>query len=544
MGAGIGFADSSFVLSPDGRHLVFQSARGEVSPQIYDLSAGSTTKLNGFVGDHFFWSPDGKELGYVSAGRLWRKGFPTGQAREICEAPNLSSAHWGANGIILFASSSTAPISRVPADGGNPVQITSFGPGSKRHEAPFLLPDSRHFVYWSAPNRFNGSLILADLEGKDPAVELAQTSSSAIYLPRPGSSDGALVYRASDALMLLPFDSSQNQVTGKARTITERADRGRHFFVPATASAQGDLIYRDRDDNRTQVKIFNRQGTLLSKRGELKEYLQAKPSPDFRHLAIQTHNPATGQSDFEFLDMDSQRVTPVPAALASSDPVWAPDGQSVLAGNSSVSGGADLYRIFLPTSGQPRVTYVPWQGAASWPSDWFAKSNTALLIVSSPKSNFDIWTLPMDGTSKPRPLIATPAREQRASLSPDGKLLVYMSNESGSNEVWVTPNPPDGRKWKISTGGGVQPNWRGDGKEIFYRSEDLALMSVTVAGTPAQPSFAKPSVLFGGRNSDPALAVLHAEPSSDGQRFAVITGLLQQTPNPLRLRLNWWTEGR
>jgi hypothetical protein len=164
------------------------------------------------------------------------------------------------------------------------------------------------------------------------------------------------------------------------------------------------------------------------------------------------------------------------------------------------------------------------------------------LTVHDPISNFDIWTLPTDGRDKPRPLISSPAREQRASLSPDGKLLLYMSNESKSPEIYVTPYPPDGRKWKLSTSGGAEPRWRGDGKEIFFISSDFALMSVTVSGSPGEPSFPKPELLFGGVNADPALFVQHFEASPDGQRFVILTGPSKQNVSPLRLRQNWWAE--
>jgi hypothetical protein len=164
------------------------------------------------------------------------------------------------------------------------------------------------------------------------------------------------------------------------------------------------------------------------------------------------------------------------------------------------------------------------------------------LTVHDPISNFDIWTLPTDGRDKPRPLISSPAREQRASLSPDGKLLLYMSNESKSAEIYVTPYPPDGRKWKVSTSGGAEPRWRGDGKEIFFISSDFALMSVTVSGSPGEPSFPKPELLFGGVNADPALFVQHFEASPDGQRFVILTGPSKQNVSPLRLRQNWWAE--
>jgi hypothetical protein len=108
------------------------------------------------------------------------------------------------------------------------------------------------------------------------------------------------------------------------------------------------------------------------------------------------------------------------------------------------------------------------------------------------------------------------------------------------SEVLVVPYPPDGRRWQVSAGGGQEPRWRADGKELFYLSLDYALMSVKVGGTELQPSFDRPVRLFGGRSAEPALTVWHCEPSPDGTEFVVLTGESSSEGSPLRLRLNWW----
>ena len=297
------------------------------------------------------------------------------------------------------------------------------------------------------------------------------------------------------------------------------------------------------EDRRIQVKIFDRQGQLLEKLGEPKEYIAARPSPDFRRLAMIAENRATGQREFDLYDFQTRQTTAVPEAVAASDPTWSPDGKGLLAGNSSVSGARDLYRISVPDSGPPQVKLLPGPPFSSWPSDWSADGRNAVVSVSHPATSYDIWLLPLAGGEKPRPVVSVPGRQHRGSLSPDGKLLLYMSDETKSPEIWVTPFPPDGRQWKVSSGGGQEPRWRGDGKEIYFQSMDYALMSVAVSGAAGQPSFAAPRRLFGGRSAEPALMVWHFEPSADGQRFVILTGSIQAAAAPLRLRQNWWVEG-
>jgi len=135
----------------------------------------------------------------------------------------------------------------------------------------------------------------------------------------------------------------------------------------------------------------------------------------------------------------------------------------------------------------------------------------------------------------------TPAKEQSAKLSPDGKLLAFTSNESGHSEIYVTPFPHDGRRWKVSADGGQEAHWRRDGKEIFYIiSLDYGLMALSVGGTSSLPAFGPPKLLFGGHYSEPTVVVWHAAPSAGGKQFMVLTGSINPPLAPLRLRQNWW----
>ncbi len=548
LGEGMRLDDRGFALSPDGQTLLFhanQSVRPanggppELRPNarlwILRVGSGPPREWNGVEGDYPFWSPDGKEVGYFAHGKLWRKRFPDGPAREICDAGYPVMASWGANGVILFAAPG-APVSKVNQDGGTPVPILQLEPGMD-HTSPSFLPDGRHFLFLERGNGRGGRLLVGSVDGSDPPREIGNATSSAIFVRRPNSSLGALVYCAKSGMVMQPFDSASNTTAGEAKFLAPRTRPFKGMLTTAAASAAGDLVYRETEDKRIQVKIFDRTGRLLERFAEPKEYHEVLPSPDFTRVALTSHEFDGDKNVFEVFDRRKQKSF-IYAGPVPSTPVWSPDG-SKLMGGRRLERDWGFHIVPFPFDGtaMPRSAGQPYY---VWPSDWSADGRNIVFTVAHPRTGFDIWTMPADGVDKPKPLINTPAKEQGGKLSADGKLLAFTSNESGHSEIYVTPFPPDGRRWKVSADGGQEAHWRRDGKELFYISLDYGLMAISVGGTSRVPAFGPPKLLFGGNYSEPTVVVWHAEPSADGKQFMVLTGSINPLIAPLRLRQNWW----
>jgi dipeptidyl aminopeptidase/acylaminoacyl peptidase len=146
----------------------------------------------------------------------------------------------------------------------------------------------------------------------------------------------------------------------------------------------------------------------------------------------------------------------------------------------------------------------------------------------------------MTGEKKPIPIAVTPFTEMTPMFSPDGKYVAYVSNESGRDEIYVQTFPEPGGKWQVSNGGGSDPSWRGDGKELYYRSADQKLMSVEVRGG-AEFQAGVPQVLYSIRVRPGAPRNKYA-PASDGQRFVFASPLGRDAMSPTRIVLNW-TQG-
>ena len=133
--------------------------------------------------------------------------------------------------------------------------------------------------------------------------------------------------------------------------------------------------------------------------------------------------------------------------------------------------------------------------------------------------------------------LSAPGDQWHGNFSPDGRLVVYSSNESGRFEVHVQTFPLTDRQWTVSTTGGYQPRWRADGREMYHLSPDQKLMAVAVG---PGPSFGTPMELFpvriAGRRE---LARTHYVPSRDGQRFLINTPAGDPAMVPITVVLNW-----
>ena len=163
------------------------------------------------------------------------------------------------------------------------------------------------------------------------------------------------------------------------------------------------------------------------------------------------------------------------------------------------------------------------------PSSWSPDGKQLTFTEITPTSGFDIWMLPLEGDRKPRPFLRTPFNESWAQFSPDGHWLAYESDESGGDQIYVQAYPGPGRKWQLSTDGGLSPAWNPNGRELFYRNGDKTM----VVATKTSPTFSagKPRLLYEGPAGDP---------TRDGQRFLGIQAVEpEQPPTQINVMLDW-----
>jgi dipeptidyl aminopeptidase/acylaminoacyl peptidase len=172
------------------------------------------------------------------------------------------------------------------------------------------------------------------------------------------------------------------------------------------------------------------------------------------------------------------------------------------------------------------------------PSSCSANPALVAYTQTSVKGNTknDIWILPLSGDRKPFPFLATSFNEFYAEFSPDGHWIAYVSDESGSNQVYIAPFPATGAKWQVSRTGGSEPRWRADGKELFFLSLDNKIFSVRVTLQQATLEIGNPEPLFQVRPAVPP--GYHYDVTRDGERFLVDTAR-EGASSPLTIVVNW-----
>jgi Tol biopolymer transport system component len=243
----------------------------------------------------------------------------------------------------------------------------------------------------------------------------------------------------------------------------------------------------------------------------------------------------------------STRFTFDPAR--DDNPVWSPDGKNVVF-SSYRSGQPKLYIKPADSSGEER----PLGDQQGTPTSWSNDGRFLLLYAAAPKTANDIWVLPdprqASQASKPMPFLATQFNEGLAQFSPDGRWVAYNSNESGTADIFVRPFSPDasggaGAKWLVSKGGGANPRWRPDGKQLFYANIGLGFMAVDIdtskgfqSGTPRR-LFATPPPLPTQRGWTSGGFDTSWDVAPDGKKFLFVTTPSAGRPEAFTVVLNW-----
>ena len=505
-------------LSPDGAHLVYAAGTGG-SRQLY-LRA-----MDGLEGEPIpgtegastpFFSPDGHWVGFFAEGKLKKVSISGGAPLTLCDAPNSFGASWGTNDTIVFAPSNISGLWQVSAAGGTPQPLTRLETGESRHGWPDLLPGGQVILFTAFGSGPDSPRIAAqELETGERRV-LAEGGVYPRYLP-----PGYLVYvqqeEAPGTLLAAPFDLSKLEVTGAPVRIVENVMQLNSGAAQYSFSSLGSLVYIPGGNPASERRLVwvDRQGVEQPLAAPPQRYVNLQLSPDNRLLALQIDSPNPEVWIYDIQLETLARLT----FEGGGFPLWTPDGKQV----TFPSGRAGVPNLFLkPADGTGAAEQLT---AREHPADhsfsWSPDGQVLAFTEAHPITDWDLWVLPLEGNGKPRPFLQTPFREAAPRFSPDGRWLAYASDESGGPEIYVQPFPGPGKKWQISTEGGVEPVWSRNGKELFFGSNGQMM----VVDLTTEPTFraGDPRPLFGGQY---VTATSTWRPkydvTSDGRRFVMI----------------------
>jgi len=520
------------VISPDGRTVAFLAGfEGKRFIYARPLDSLTAQRLAGTDDASFpFWSPDSRYLAFFTDNKLKKIEATGGSPQTICEVRSPGSGTWNREGVILFGEENT-PIQRVSASGGIAAPALKLDESRKEtsHYSPSFLPDGRHFLYesWITAAE-DAAIFVASLDGPDRKL-LLKNDSNAIY-----AAPGFLLFARETTVMAQPFDAARLQLSGEPFPVTEQVIfTGQYSYSNFSISETGTMAFCSGSISNRQLVWFDREGKSLGSVGPPGEYNDIVLSPDEKRLA--TQRIVNGNSDIWLMDLARRLPSRFTFdAATEDDPVWSPDGSTIVF-SSTRNGRFDVYRKV--SSGAGNEELLSQSETDKEGTDWSADGRFVLFDQAGSNGALDIWLLPLFGDGKPYSLLQSPFSEYQGHFAPDGKSFAYTSNESGRSEVYVQSFPPSGGKWQVSTGGGAQPHWRRDGKELFYIAPDRKLMAVDVKlGSTFETS--APKTLFQTK------VVRYEAPNryvvaGDGQRFLVNSPIEEVSQTPITVVLNW-----
>jgi len=529
-------------ISPDGLRLIFAGNGADGKRLLWTRQLDSLTiqLLPGTEdASNPFWSPDSRVVGFFAAGSKLKKiDFTGGPAQTLADVQGSGGGTWNRDGVIVFARSFSDGLYRVAATGGSSAQVTTLDESRKEigHLWPYFLPDGRHFLYLArSAQKQNTGIYVGTLDSQERKL-LVNADSSPAYAP-----PGFLLFLRERTLMAQSFDANKLQLSGEPFPVAEQLGynlvTGRAFF---SVSQTGVLTFLSSNSPNTQLVWIDRGGKQLAPIGSPVADTGVRLSPDEKRLAVSRLDPQTASADIWLIDLarnNPSRFTFDPAN--ESAPVWSPDGTRIVFA-SNRDGVSNMYQRLSNGAGNDEVLLKSAQPTG--PHDWSPDGKIILFGMISPKTGADLWLLPLFGDQKPAPFIQTEFIETQARFSPDGRWIAYTSNESGSYQVYIQSFPTSGGKWQVSTSGGAQPQWRRDGKELFYLAPDRKIMAVEVNG--AGPTFVSgiPKPLFEAHVSTifpGGGGAIYYSVTGDGQRFLVNTLAGDSMPAPFTVVLNW-----
>ena len=473
---------SSIVVSPDGSKILYVADnKGQRKLYVRYLDQWEGTVLaegpNATIGPYQpFFSPDGQWAGFVTRTEMKKVPIRGGTPITLCAVDRSRGASWGEDGYIVLARGPGSPLFRIPATGGEPEPLTTLDEKTSEatHRWPQVLPGGKAVLFTSqtGESNFDGATIeVLDLTTRQRKVVL-KGGAYARYVPT-----GHIVYYNQNTLFALPFDLATMEPSGSVTPLVEgvagaRSEGGAQFSV----ADAGTLIYATgQADISTTLVWADRKGVSTPLWDVAQDYGDVAVSPDGSRLV--TVVDVEGNSDLWVRDL----ARDVPTRLtfgegADESPVWSPDGQFIYF-SSLRADKVGIYRKAADGSGDEEL--IVSKGSPISPLS-ISPDGKTMLFMELIGGQGDVWIHPLDGGDA-RPFANGPKFEYDAAFSPDGRWIVYGSNEAGGPfEVFVRPASGDRGKWQISSGGGVYARWTRDGRSIIFRTLDGAVVSVAV----------------------------------------------------------------
>ncbi|MFQ5485897.1 MAG: hypothetical protein ACE5DO_11285, partial [Desulfobacterales bacterium] len=476
---------NKMAISPNGTNMVFIATGAGGGTRLFLKRAGSfiTTELAGTNGARGpFFSPDGRWIGYFhwAAKEIKKILIDGGQPFKITSyKDNRSSATCAPDNTIIFTEDGV--LKRISDVGGESTVLTKIKREGEWHQFPRMLPDGKT-VLFTVRHEGNSRLAVYRLEDDDYRVILEEEGYNAVYSPT-----GHILYGRSGRLMAVPFDLKNLRISGipalvldNVQTFTTTGGMSYAF------SEEGTIIYvpgSGTDEDSRSVVNVDLSGKASAFFDLTKQFRLARYSPDGRYVGFVIRE--ENDSNIWIYQIDGGVINQLTFYKGGVNSfVWAPDSKTVAYATEAEDSTNSIYVKKIDGSGTAQKIFTSSSDSPIAVRDWSRNGDKIAIQRHVGFGNVDILVFTFQDSSA-KPYLSSAAREVGPSFSPNGKWLLYSSNESGgSEEVYVRPYPESsGGVWKISDGAGSRPRWSPDGKKIYYRRQNAEMYSVDVTAT-------------------------------------------------------------
>jgi Tol biopolymer transport system component/predicted Ser/Thr protein kinase len=523
-------------VSPDGRTLAFVATDAAGKTQLYVRSRAALTARPLSETDDAtlpFWSPDSLQLGFFAKGKLKTVELSGRRPEAIAVAPVPRGGTWSRDNVIVFVPYPDELPMQVPAAGGQVTRVALPASVNERRWFPCVLPDGRHYLYLAIEiaHRTAAAIRVASLDSTD-VTDIAPSTSPAVY-----AEPGYLLFRRESALVAQRFDARRLRLEGPPVVVAENVGFnpiGYQGFY--SASSNGVLAYLEPGPG-SRLAWLDSAGHPAGTAGSPARYNSLSLSADGKRVVFDAADPQTGNIDIWALDLQngiSSRLTFDPAV--DFYPIWSPRDDEVVF-SSLRAGVLSLFRQRVGAPGSETAMKQPPEPKLA--TDWSRNGKFLVYSAFNPKTSWDIFVMPLTGVGGPIPFAATEAEERNGHFSPDGRWIAYTLQQGGIPEVYVQAFPATGAKWQVSNGGGRQPVWSADGRELFYVSPELRVIAAAV--TSGSSGFAVGASRLVAQTRIASLERTNHGNSfavtPDGKRFLVIENT--DVATPITMVLNW-----
>ncbi len=496
------FAGGNLAISPDGQWITFAAndSTNESSLWVRPLNTTAITKLTGTRGATYpFWSPDSRSIAFFADGKLKRIDAAGGPVVSIADAPQGRGGAWGLNGTIIFSPNVEEPnLFHVSAAGGSAEKCTDYDSSTGFvPRFPSFLPDG---------DRYLVTLYNLKDSKRDPESRAGSLSDKKDKLLISGVSNmmyaaGYVVYLRQSILMIQQFDDGALELKGHPTAVQENVNfwsarakgdfsisgNGRLIYHNAPLEKKDQLIWADRGGRQSSIFDLSALSAVISSSGNeivFDEFDRTRPGWDAWKYDLKRQV----KTRFTFSkDLDYTRF-----------PIWSADGSHIFYTYSKgalrswimmkKADGSGIEESIVDVEDVLRATDISPEGRYLLLTRNVQKTGKAQIAFVDIKSD-----------RKLIPILTSEYNVRQARFSPDGRWIVYLSDESGKNEVYIQPFREEGAKYQISSRGGANARWRGN--EIFFESDNkMWVAQVSISGKV--PTFGSPKELFNSGEID------------------------------------------